>query len=114
MVLSRFFFVRRYTWKHVGGVILCTFGVTLSLLTDRGTDQDQAVQEGVASKVSLKVFGNGLVLLSTCFYALLDVLCECIGLQVFAQKSGSAMFEHICNTADPSCQYRHTTRLGFQ
>ena len=89
MVFSKCYLIRKYSWRHAFGVAVCIVGVSLSVYNDTGCPEEKASSDGKDSVVealssdeaesgfySSKVFGNVLVLFSTIFYALLDILCE--------------------------------------
>jgi drug/metabolite transporter (DMT)-like permease len=66
---------RRYELRHWLCVILCIVGVSVSVWKDGAAETDH--EEDLPSTTD-KIYGNLLVLLSTIFYALLDILCEIV------------------------------------
>ena len=83
---------RRYHIRHWLGVILCIVGVSVSVWKDGAAETDH--EEDLPSTTD-KVYGNLLVLLSTIFYALLDILCEIVLDNSVTKHNDSGTVEYL-------------------
>jgi len=77
MLFSKCFLIRRYTYRHYMGVVVCIVGVATHVLNEEcGVSTNIENGEECDDVHPNKRIGNTFALLGAFFYGILDVLCE--------------------------------------
>ena len=77
MLFSKCFLIRRYTYRHYVGVLVCVVGVVTHALSEGcGGSTNKENGEQCYEVYPNKTVGYTFTLLGASFYGLLDVLCE--------------------------------------
>ena len=77
IIISRFFFGRRYTWIHLLGVFTCGVGVSMNILLEYEANKDQSGEEDLAEEnYPHKMMGDTLAIIGGLLFGIDNTLQE--------------------------------------